>query len=180
MAASNGQIELNTNVHLSLPLPQIQADIMREAIASGQTGIGIQSISSLVLTAPAGGTASYTNTVNPNDVWVLLAPMGLNATNYDSELSVHATVDLPTKYIVPPYTLMQAREFKSLELQSIQKSLILGVVNGTDSPAQVNFVVEYAVVVKTWYIDTLQRIMRLGIKTYTALAEAAKKQGLTS
>ena len=165
---------------ITVSLPQIQLDILRQGIASEDAGYGAPSISSLVVTAPAGGKATFANSVGTNEVWVLLAPLEVNSDLHDSTLLISASVDVPTLLLIPPYPFMQDRPFPSTTLRAVRKSLALQVTNGTSEAAEVNFVVEYAVVPTTYFQDTVLPILRLGQAVYQNVAAAARAQGLVS
>lgn len=163
---------------VTVSLPQIQLDILRQGIASEEEGYGDPSISSLVLTAPADGTASFTNAVGTNETWVLLAPLGVSSTVHDALLKITATLDVPTKLLIPPFPFMEDRDFKSTTLRAVKSSLGLTITNGTASSAQVNFVVEYAVVPSDYFTGVVVPLLKLGNRVYQNVAQAAKAQGL--
>lgn len=165
---------------ITVSLPQIQLDILRQGIASEDAGYGNPSISSLVVTAPAGGKAVFANSVGTNETWVLLAPLEVNSDLHDSLLLISASVDVPTLLLIPSYPFMQDRSFPSTTLRAVRKSLSLVVTNGTSSSAEVNFVVEYAIVPTQYFQQTVLPILRLGQTVYQNVAAAARAKGLVS
>ena len=163
---------------IAVSLPQIQLDILRQGIASEENGYGTPSIASLVITAPAGGTGSFTNTVGTDETWVLLAPLEVNSNVHDALLTITATVDIPTQVLIPSYAFLQDRSFPSTTLRAIRKSLALSIKNGTSVEAELNFITEYAVVPDTYFVGTVLPLLQLGNRVYKNVAAAARTQGL--
>jgi hypothetical protein len=136
---------------LSLPVTQLQ--LVQSILGSGeaQGGNAAPHVNRLNLSVPGNGSASFTNTVPQNDVWVLAAPLNVYSDLHDPSLTLTATIDGPSNYVTQLFPLVADAGFAITQFGVIRTNLALTLVNGTSSPANVTFEVQYVSVAAAIY-----------------------------
>lgn len=162
---------------VSLPLPILQLDVLRAVVAADKSGFGVPNIAGLPLTAPAGGSISFQNDVPSGDVWVVVAKEYLTSTLHDPELTISASVDVPSNLLIPEFPVVEDIEIEIVELGVIRANLAVEVINGTTSTATVSLITQYAAVPQTSYDDTVATLVEYGYQTYKNAAQAIKAAG---